>query len=221
MDAAKSITAIFSPTSTLTLPLPTNGTVTATGLTCDGGTCTGTYPSGSTVTLTATPQAGYQVGAWTGCTNVSADKTQCTVTLDQAHQVAVTFTPLTQPAALESPAPGSTLPGTSAVFTWTAGVSALEYWLTVGTAPDTFDVYNQGQGLALTTTVNGLPTDGNTLYLRVWTHLASGWEFTEYTLTAASGAPVKATLVTPAPNSTLTGSAATVTWSPGTGALEY
>jgi hypothetical protein len=55
----------------------------------------------------------------------------------------------------------------------------------VGTAPGVFDLYNQGQGLTTTTTVNGLPTNGSALSIRIWTRFLSGWEFTDYTVTAA------------------------------------
>lgn len=76
LDAAKTVTAIPTPAYPLTLTLPTNGTVTATGLTCGtGGTdCIAPCTQGSTVTLTATPDPDCTVGQWTGCTGVSADK---------------------------------------------------------------------------------------------------------------------------------------------------
>ncbi len=138
--------------------------------------------------------------------------TDCTVTAASGANAKATLT---------APAPDSTLAGSSASFTWSAGSGALQYWLTVGTTAGGLDLYNQGQGLALTTTVNGLPTNGSTLYIRLYTQFASGWEFNEYTLTAASGANAKAILTTPAPDGTLSGSSVSVTWSPGTNALEY
>ena len=44
-----------------------------------------------------------------------------------------TYTALNAKAAITSPAPGSTLTGTSATFNWSAGTGALSYSLWVGT----------------------------------------------------------------------------------------
>jgi hypothetical protein len=128
-----------------------------------------------------------------------------------------TFT-ATAKAALLTPTPGSTLGMGATAFTWSAGTNALEYWLTVGTSPGVFDVYNQSQALTLTTTVPSLPATGAPLYVRLYTRYAPGWQYTEYPYTAAPLS--KAALLTPTPGSTL-GSSATFTWSAGAGALEY
>ncbi|MCI5189377.1 MAG: DUF1566 domain-containing protein, partial [Candidatus Electrothrix sp. AS4_5] len=44
-----------------------------------------------TVTLTASPAEGYQVLGWSGCEAVSADLSQCTVTMDKSHSVEANF----------------------------------------------------------------------------------------------------------------------------------
>jgi hypothetical protein len=70
-------------------PAPTNGFVSATGISCGpGGTgdCTEPYASGTTVTLTGNPAPGFQVGTWTGCTPIN-NNTQCTVQMTQARTV--------------------------------------------------------------------------------------------------------------------------------------
>jgi uncharacterized protein (DUF486 family) len=78
-------------------------------------------------------------------------------------------------AALTSPTPGSTL-GTTATFTWSAGVGAAEYWLTVGTGVGGQDVYSASQGQNLTGTVPMLPAGGGPLYVRLYTRfLTTGW----------------------------------------------
>ena len=134
----------------------------------------------------------------------------------QYQEVTYTAVAFTQ-AALLTPTPGTTLGVGATPVTWSAGAGALEYWLTVGTSPGVFDVYNQSQALTLGTTVPSLPATGGPLYLRVYTRLpATGWAHTEYTFTATA----KAALLTPTPGSTL-GSSATFTWSAGAGALEY
>jgi hypothetical protein len=117
--------ALAPPSYPLTLPLPVNGTVTAAGLTCAGETCSGSYPSGTPVTLTAAPSLGYKVSAWTGCQGVNADQTQCTVTLDQARAVSVSFTPATFPLTVTFAGLGTgTVTSSPSVLTCNATCSA-------------------------------------------------------------------------------------------------
>ncbi len=125
-------------------------------------------------------------------------------------------------ALMLSPAPGTTLAGAAATFSWTAGTGALQYSLSVGTTgPGSFNVYSQGQGTNQSVTVGGLPVDGSTVYVRLWTQLGggSGWVFNDYTYAGAS--QVKTVLTSPAPGSTLPGAAVTFGWSAATGALQY
>jgi hypothetical protein len=81
------------------------------------------------------------------------------------------------------PPNGSTLTGASQTFSWT-GTGITEWWLYVGTTKGARDILNSGSlGTALSTTVNGLPTDGSTIYVRLW-HKEGSWLFTDYTYTA-------------------------------------
>ena len=97
MTAAKTATVTFT-TYKLTVTKPTGGTVTtdpAGGISCGtGGTdCTENYKPvtpATPVTLNATPDDGYGIGTWTGCT-ASPDKTTCTVTMTAAKTAKVTF----------------------------------------------------------------------------------------------------------------------------------
>lgn len=70
------------------------GTVTSSpaGIAC-GTDCGESYPSGTTVTLTAAPEAGSTFGGWSGCTSVSG--TSCTVGMTAARSVTATFQPST------------------------------------------------------------------------------------------------------------------------------
>ncbi|HEX4870774.1 MAG TPA: DUF4394 domain-containing protein, partial [Nevskiaceae bacterium] len=69
-----------------------SGTVTSTPAGIDCGTvCTANYVSGTVVSLTATPAAGFVFDGWSGaCTGSGA----CSVTVDQARSVGATFIPL-------------------------------------------------------------------------------------------------------------------------------
>jgi hypothetical protein len=126
------------------------------------------------------------------------------------------------PAALTSPAPGSTLTGSSATFTWTAGggVTEYEFFLgTTGAGSDNLDSLRSVTALS-SGLVSNIPTYGQTLYARLYSKINGVWQYKDYTYTE-SGSPVPAALTSPAPGSTLTGSSATFTWSAGGGVTEY
>ena len=131
-------------------------------------------------------------------------------------------------AVMTSPASGSTLSGSTVTFTWSAGSGALAYWLDVNGTCVTCGgtIFGRNLGLATTQAVTGLPTTGGTIYVRLWTQFASGWQSNDYAYTAASGGSGdsgggKAVMTSPASGSTLSGSAVTFTWSAGSGALAY
>jgi uncharacterized protein YkwD len=84
-------------------------------------------------------------------------------------------------AAMTSPAGGSTIRGGSATFRWTSATGALKYRVYVGTTRGGSDLYLGTATTALNATIRGLPTNGRTLYVRLWTKLASGWVYTDYT----------------------------------------
>jgi len=76
-------------------PIPTNGTVTSSpsGINCGSGgsMCSASFTSGSTVTLTATPDAGYTFAGWTGdCSGCSG--TTCTIIMDADKTCSANFT---------------------------------------------------------------------------------------------------------------------------------
>src|SRR3989442_15970523 len=83
-------------------------------------------------------------------------------------------------ATLTSPPPGSPLGGATVSFGWSAGTGATEYWLEVGTTgTGSTNLYSQSQGLNLSGTVSGLPTNGSTVYVRLWTRLGGKRQFNE------------------------------------------
>jgi len=124
-------------------------------------------------------------------------------------------------AAMSTPAPGSTLTGSSATFTWTAGTGVTQYTIHVGsTGVGSDNISAPGALTGTSYTVSNIPTTGGTLYVRLYSLIAGAWQYTDYTYTEANPA-TKAAMSTPAPGSTLTGSSATFTWTAGTGVTQY
>lgn len=129
------------------------------------------------------------------------------------------------PATISSPAAGSTL-GSSATFNWSGVSGALEYFVYVGTSAGSNNILGKSTGTTTSTTVTNLPMNGSTLYVRLWTRFANGWQYRDVTYragTTSSGGstlPAKATLTTPTNGSTL-GTSATFQWTAASGALEY
>ena len=118
------------------------------------------------------------------------------------------------PATLTSPTPGSTLAGSSVVFTWPAVAAIPIYDLHLSTVgPGDSDLYSSGAVAGPYVTVTGLPTNGATIYARLYSWTASAWHYTDTTYTAAA----QAVLTTPTPGSLLTGPSVTFDWTAATG----
>ena len=89
------------------------------------------------------------------------------------------------PPALTSPQPGSTLTGSSVTFTWTAGSGPAQYALWLGTTGvGSSNLYYSGSTKATTVTVSDLPTNGVTVYARLWWEIDGSWRSADYTYTA-------------------------------------
>jgi hypothetical protein len=96
-----------------------------------------------------------------------------------------TFKAVSQaPAALTSPTSGSTFTGTSVTFTWTAATGVTDYELFVGsTGPGSYNLFYSGDKTVTSLTVNGLPTNGETIYVRLYTNFNGTLEYADYTFT--------------------------------------
>ena len=95
MTGNKSVFATFNldnPNFNLDAYVSDNGTGTITsnpaGISC-GSDCSETYASGTTVTLTATPNEGYSFSSWYGCDTVNGNT--CTVTMNNYKYVVAYF----------------------------------------------------------------------------------------------------------------------------------
>ena len=73
------------------------------------------------------------------------------------------------PAVLLTPAPGLTLTSTSASFSWSPVTGADQYWLDVGNSVGVGDLW-AGVLTGTSQVVSGLPCDGRTLCVQLYTH---------------------------------------------------
>lgn len=124
------------------------------------------------------------------------------------------------PAVMLSPTLGSSLDCGSATFTW-SNEGASQYWLYVGTPQNETQYYSANQGANTSATVSGLPQDGSTVRVRLWTlHASTGWTSNVYdypSCQSSSGTQNPAMMLTTTP---LSCGAATLTWS-NEGAEQY
>ncbi len=123
---------------------------------------------------------------------------------------------------LTTPTPGSQFTGSTVTFDWTAGAGATAYWMDIGSTSGGNQYYQSGNlGNVLTVTVNGLPTDGSTVYVTLYSLIGGQWQSTVYTYTAFNPAGQLGVMTTPTPGSTLSGNQATFVWSAGSGSTAY
>jgi hypothetical protein len=123
-------------------------------------------------------------------------------------------------AKLTSPTPSSTLTSNSVKFTWSAGTAGSQYDLHLSAvAPGGYDLYLSGHVSGTSATATGLPTNGETIYARLYTFLNGVTVYNDYTYTAISVSSAK--LTSPAPSTTLTSNSVSFTWSAGAAGSQY
>ena len=103
-------------------------------------------------------------------------------------------------AAISSPAPGSTLSGSSATFTWSAVPGATDYWVYVGTTGvGSSNIFSNTAAITATSqAVSGLPTSGK-IYVRVYSFVGGFWTSRDFSYTG--GSTSSTTTVTLSPTS--------------------
>ncbi len=161
------------------------------------------------VTGIPTNSATVYVRLWTNLTGIGWEFTDYTYT--------AAAPPACVGAAMTSPAPGSTLLGTTVPFTWNAGTGNTHTGLYVGTTPGGFNIFNASQGVTLSETVTGVPINGLPVYVRLWS-FCGGWTFVDYTYQTSART---ARLISPANRSVLGGASQTFTWKAGTASTQY
>ena len=174
---------------------------------------------------TATPTRTAATATPTRTATQAAATATPTRTATQAAATATPTQPASGPASISSPVPGSTLTGASATFTWAAVSGGLEYFFYAGTSAGSNNLVGRSTGTATSTTVTNLPTAGGTVYVRLWTRFASGWQYRDFTYIAANtgggAAAQKAAITSPAPGSQFGGTTVTFNRTAGSGAQQY
>lgn len=132
---------------------------------------------------------------------------------------AATVTPVK--ATMTSPTPGSTFSSSTVTFNWSTGSGVTEYFLYVGTAFGGNDIYGWSLAMGRSATVSGIPTDGRTIYVRLWSKLGGTWDFVDYQYTAFRGGSTLAQMISPTPGSTFNSSTVTFSWTSGSYVSQY
>ncbi len=123
---------------------------------------------------------------------------------------------------ITSPTPPGPLSGTSQTFTWSAGSGATAYWIDAGSTAGGNQYFQSGNiGNVLTKNVTGLPTNGSTVYVTLYSLVSGNWLSNSYTYTAFNASGAAGVLTTPNPGSALTSATVTFSWTAGAGASAY
>ncbi len=120
-----------------------------------------------------------------------------------------------------SPTPGTKLEGPQVTFEWTPGGDVSQYFLKVGSAPNTNDIYEGDQGRETSATVNGIPEDGRAVFVRLFWRAGDEWRHRDFRYEAAGFAPKMPKMLEPPPGATLPGAKCRFEWSRAAGAEQY
>lgn len=116
------------------------------------------------------------------------------------------------PPTMVSPEPGAVLAGSSVTFAWTAnGAAVADWWLYLGRHRGGMEWFNSGSlGADLSVSLRGLPTDGGSVFVRLFYKAGSDWSSADFEYTAAT---VRDPAITsPAGGSGLSGPVITFAW---------
>lgn len=117
---------------------------------------------------------------------------------------------------MTSPMPATTLDGSTEKFSWHSAKSNVsKWWLYIGNSIGGSQYYNSGNlGESTHQIVKSLPSDGSTIYSRLWYYQNGAWYFIDTTYTAATDGTTSSLpeIVLPESNSKL-GSSINLVWS--------
>ena len=130
----------------------------------------------------------------------------------------VTIAAAGAPAVMISPVNGTTFTGTSQTFVW-SNIGATSYQLHIGTTgvgSANIGYFPNPASTATSVTVNGLPSNGSTIYVRLYSLISGAWKYNDYQYTAYNN---MATMLPSVP-ATFTGTSQLFSWT-NTGATAY
>ena len=126
-------------------------------------------------------------------------------------------------AAMISPAPGTTLSGSTVQFRWSAGTATMYGLFVSSIAPGNHELFGSNTGNTASVLATNLPRNGSTLYVRLYSMVNGVWQLNDYTYSAAADSapvvPSKAAMISPAPGTTLSGNTVQFSWSAGTATM--
>ncbi|NQZ58924.1 MAG: S8 family serine peptidase [Lentisphaeraceae bacterium] len=125
------------------------------------------------------------------------------------------FETLNGSSAITSPANTSTLSNSSVTFEWTEGYNISHRYLMIGSqkaARNHYSSYVSG-----TSKVVNIPTDGSTIYVRLWSRSAGRWFYHDYSYKAPLIAPEASVLNSHEQGATFNSEDVTLTWTDGVG----
>ena len=121
-----------------------------------------------------------------------------------AYGTAGTSSPAGVRAQLLTPATGASFASSAQSFTWSAGSGVTSYRLDLGTASGGSDIRAGVESAAQSAYVTGLPVNGSTVWVRLWSRIDGVLQFTDYSFRSYTAPPPPATLA-PRPIVTVTG----------------
>jgi hypothetical protein len=120
----------------------------------------------------------YRVRAYNGA-GTSGNSNVISVTTSS-----ITFAQMLSPTPGLPGSNGSTFTSSSVTFSWSAGSGVTEYSLWVGSSLGAYDIYAKSQSLNHSVTVSPIPTDGRTIYVRLFSKINGTWYYFNYTYKA-------------------------------------
>jgi hypothetical protein len=225
---SNTIPSHFVVTTTASVVAGSPFTVTVTALLSNGNIATG---YNGTVSFASSDPRFVNPGLLTLTSGVG----QTTVTLNTVGTQSITATDTSNstltgygsfsvapappgPDTLYLPSPGSILNGPEVTFTWTPLTGATGYSLWIGTTgAGSKDLYDSGEYTTTWRKFAGLPTHGETIYVRLYTTSGKATVHSDYTYTATT----QAAMISPSPDTSLGSSTVTFTWSAAAGATGY
>jgi hypothetical protein len=125
------------------------------------------------------------------------------------------------PAEIISPDPKQQLQSSVVTFKWDAGTNVSLYRLYVGTSEGAQDIYGRIEGRRLSAEVSGIPNNGKSVYVRLWSMIEDTWLYKDYVYKACDKCIDPATMISPTPGTVLSGSKVMFSWDSGTGVTKY